>query len=214
MDDSYYIEQELILDLKYEQLSSLDPNAKKYNPDTFDPPLKWDNKLAVQRVYETMDILDKKPDIYDPEAGGRAVWIDPPTFFTSEKSLYADIVIKDVGYYHEKPADHLDFYFISLKYHISPDKLSNIHKITGSAYYYPIGELLYAGCHFPSASIVTFDIIKEYNENKISLEDAREVYNNRIAHAAEEYNKAAIGGDINNQDNWNYIRILENYINN
>ncbi len=212
MDDSYQIKRMDVLDLKYPQLSSVDPNARKYNPKILIPSLKWNNKLAEQRVYETIELLGKNPDIYDPKPNGRAVWINPPTFFTTGDSFYSDIVIKDAGYYHEKPVDHLDFYYISLNYRISPDKLSGLHKITGSAYYYLVGELLYAGCHFPSASIVTFNIIKEYNENKISLEDARELYNNRIAQASVEYNKAATSGNIKNPDNWNYIRILEDYI--
>jgi len=213
MEDYYRSRQDALLDLKFDQLSQLDPNAKKYNPETLDPQLQWENKLAEQRVYETIDILNQNPDIYDPATGGRAIWIAPPMLFNPGKSLYSDIVIKDVAYYHEKTADHLDFYFMSLNYNIKPDKIANLNKITGSAYYYPVGELLYAGCHFPSASIITFAIIKEYNEDKISLEDARESYNNRIKQASDEYNKSATSGDIHLPKNWNYIRIFENYIN-
>lgn len=198
--------------MKFGPLSMVDPNAKKYNPDTI-RGFNWNNKLAAQRVFETMDLLGRKPDLIDPKPGGCAIWYKPSLFFGKGKSLYNSLEIKDGAYYHEKPAEHLDFYFLSLKYHVKPDKQSKIHRITGSAYYYSVGGLLYAGCHFPGASIVTFDIIKEYNEDMISLEDARELYNGRIARAMEEYMKGANSGQIKNKNNWGYIRTLERYVN-
>jgi hypothetical protein len=194
-----------------EKLSNVDPTAKKYNPDIF--KIKWNNKLAVQRVHETAEILNRDPDYLDENPGGFAKWVKPGTFYVGSNSLYEHLIIKDVGYYHEKPAEHLDFYFLSMRYHIKPDKLSNLHKITGSAYYYQIGGILYAGCHFPGASIITFGIIKEYNEDKISLEDAREFYNGRIARAMEEYTKAANSGNIGNSENWKFISTYEGYVN-
>ena len=168
--------------LKYNETTSVPKDAIKYENMW---NLKWHNKLAIQRVYEVSKLLNKPPDMLGLEAGQSAVWFNPKS--KVGKGHYHKFEIHDHAYQHTKPVRHADFFFVWLRMKMKPEKAANINRITTSAFYYDPGQLVCAACHFIEASIATFSVLKEYNDDRINLEQARQVYDNRISEMSEEF---------------------------
>ena len=179
--------------LYYEKTTSLPPGIVIYENSW---NLEWNNLLAIQRVYEVSKLLNREPDLLGVKSGQSAIWYNPET--KVGKGHYHKIEIQDQAYQHTKPARHSDFLFVWLRMKIKPEKAADINKITSSAFYYEPGQLVCAACHFIEASIATFSILKEYNDDKINLDQARQIYDIRIKELLEEFIQSEYTEDIRN----------------
>ncbi len=192
--------------LYYDKTTSIPPDSLVYE-NVWN--IEWNNKLAIQRVYEVSKLLNRGPDVLGKRPGQSAIWYNPET--KVGKGHYHKFEIHDQAYQHSKPARHADFFFVWLRMKMKPEKATNINKITTSAFYYDPGQLVCAACHFIEASIATFSVLKDYNDDKINLEQARQVYDNRIGELLEEFLKSEQNEDIRNYPT--PLRdILETYI--
>ena len=179
--------------LYYKKTTTISPDTVIYDNIW---NLKWNNPLAIQRVYQVSKLLGKCPDILGTKLGQSAVWYNPESKIG--KGNYHKFEIQDQAYQHTKPARHVDFFFVWLRMKMKPEKAANINSITTSAFYYEPGQLVCAACHFIEASIATFSILKDYNDCKINLPQARQEYDNRIKELLEEFTKSEKVEDIKN----------------
>lgn len=163
--------------------------------------LKWDNSLAIQRVYEISALLGRNPDVVGKEKGQSAIWYNPKTKIG--QGHYHRFEIHDQAYQRSKPSGHADFLFVWLRMKLKPEKAADISKITRSVFYYEPAQLVCATCHFIEATIATFSVLKDYNNCKVSLEEAQHTFGVRVKELADEYKK---GGPTPLRD------ILERYI--
>ena len=152
--------------------------------------LEWNNLLAIQRVYEMIQVLNRNPDMLGTKKGQSAIWYDVGS--------YHKVEIQDQAYQHTKPERHSDFIFVWLRIQMKPEKVADINKITSAAFYYEPGQLLCASGNFLGESIATFSVLKEYNDCKINLEEARELLNYRVKELTEEFVKAERSGNLKN----------------
>lgn len=168
--------------LYYKKITTIAPGSVVYD-NIWD--IQWNNPLAIQRVYQVSKLLGKCPDVLGRKQGQSAVWYNPRS--KVNKGNYHKFEIHDHAYQHTKPARHVDFFFVWLRMKMKPDKAADINKITTSAFYYEPGQLVCAACHFIEASIATFSVLKDYNDDKINLEQARQEYDNRIVELLGEF---------------------------
>ena len=66
--------------LYYEKTTSMSPDAIIYD-NVWD--LKWNNPLAIQRVYQVSKLLGKCPDVLGRNPGESAMWYNPCLLYTS-----------------------------------------------------------------------------------------------------------------------------------
>ena len=155
---------------------------------TFNKKIEWEHKISIFRLYEYIDLFGNIPDIIDFKKGGLAIWNKSANSKVSERHNYFRVEIRDFIYQHTKPIRHPDFLFVTIKYKMDPKKIKHLEDISKSILYYDLGEELTAACHFIEASIATLSIVKQYNENEISLKQARQEYDIRISELLKEYN--------------------------
>lgn len=143
--------------------------------------LEWKNRQAMNRFYQYSSMFGR-PDSVIKSQGGMAVWMR----VRIDDLMIPMMTIRDTNFTHTKPVRHMDYVFVTIKYQVKPCKIKGINKITGSAYYYPVGKELTSGCHFIGASIAAFYVIKEYNEDRMGLEEARQTYDILVMEFAKE----------------------------
>ena len=177
--------------LYYKETTTISPGSVVYD-NVWD--LRWHNSLAIQRVYQVSKLLGKCPDVLGRRPGQSAIWYNPPSKVGN--GHYHKFEIQDQAYQHTKPARHADFFFVWLRMKMKPEKAANINKITTSAFYYEPGQLACAACHFIEASIATFSVLKDYNNDKVNVEEARREYDNRISEMLPEFLKSEQVEDI------------------
>jgi len=179
--------------LYYDKTTTISRDAVVYN-NVWE--LQWNNPLAIQRVYQVSKLLGKCPDIVGRKPGQSAIWYNPVSKVGTGQ--YHKFEIQDQAYQHTKPMRHADFLFVWLRMKMKPEKAADINKITSSAFYYEPGQLVCTACHFIGASIATMSILKEYNDCKISLSEARHEYDIRIGELLKEFLESEKTEDIQN----------------
>ena len=162
--------------------------------------LDWDNKLAIKRVYQTIKMLGKDPDVVGKDKNQSVIWYKPRIDVTDRN--YDRIEIMDQSYHYLQPTKRGDFYFVSYRMEIKPNKIHDVSKINNSAFYYSRGSLVTVGCHYIGAALATFSVLKDYNNDKISLLQAKKELKSRNNKLFEEFE----------QDKIKYKVILEKYI--
>lgn len=186
----------------FDSLSAADEDA------VLPTDMHWENELAMQRVEELRQRFGE-PDAIDKRRGGFARWIQPPALGTEGATsdgnpcCYEFIMVEDVGYFHHS---HLDFLFVGIHMPLKKETQKQVLDLTGSAYYYAVGEILVAGCHFLGASIGTFSVVKDLNEGLITIPEAQKRYSQRIGDLHEEKK------NINAADYPPLLSIYERYI--
>jgi hypothetical protein len=140
--------------------------------------------------YNTLVEKYGEPYILVNKEGGMCVWKDNIGF--NEK-----IILKDEFVKHETPRLHFDFLYSFIKVYISPDKLTDVIKISESINYDPLLKLLRARCASIEANVATF-------KTALDLLDDLEV----------DYSKNIKDRNENKQDNETYVanKIKENNI--
>lgn len=178
----------LLIDLEDATFSKVTtvPRGTNFNDNYLN--LEWNNELAINRVYQTINLLGKEPDIIDARLGGRAIWNSPDARITGNS--YYEFDIRDVSFLHLKPITHSDFFFVSISMTLKAETIRNLNEITDSVYYYPIGGILYSSCGELEASIATFAVVKQYDDGLITLSEARERYNYYVKLILEEFFEA------------------------
>lgn len=169
--------------------------------------LEWNNPVAIQRVYQTAELFNRSPDVLGRKAGQTAIWYNavPPNGFGE----YSEVQVKDVAYKHH---GHMDFYFTRLRMKLDPDKAQDIQKISEGAYYYPVGQELSFACHTIEPAIAVFSVIKEYNDDKVTLEEAKSLKGERVTKLVDEFNQTLEKGESLRSSNRPYKEALEEYI--
>ena len=176
--------------------------------DKFVSPLafsNWRNRLAVFRIYEMAALLGRLPDmhtnqlpiaivsrgqgrisdeVYGP--GNMAVWTTPVQTHPGENT-YHRWEINDEAFLHTKPAPHADFFFAYVQHPMHPaEKTGELWRISGSITRYPLGRVTGAGCHFRGAAVATLSLVRQYALGELSLEQAADEYDRRIAALSAE----------------------------
>ena len=144
--------------------------------------LLWDNKLAMLRVYETLEYYKVKPKSVDLSRGGEVVFRDI--------GQWKRIVIRDVDPIHLKPKPHVDCIHLAYSFCLSQEKVSQLHKISGSITYNSVGKMLYSGCDFVAASIGTFVIVVLFSRGDMKIDEASKMYDRVIIELYEEFHKS------------------------
>lgn len=141
----------------------------------------WNNQLAVVRINEAVKYFRKKfgADM-EPDIGRNITYFwDVPGH--KGKQTYLRWEIRNWWYYHDKPGDHADFFFLWVKMKIPEAKLKNLYKISNSIVVYAVGHEVGAGCHVRAAGVATLSIVKQYVNNEITLPEAIDMYNRLVA---------------------------------
>jgi hypothetical protein len=201
--------QELVSNLNklyYDKTTSLPPNIVVYE-NTWN--INWNNQLAIQRVYELSKMLNKSPDVIGKRVGQSAIWYNPSS--TTGNGQYHRIEVLDQGYQHLHPTRHSDFMLVWFRMELKPEKAENISKINPSIIYYQPGQLIGVNCNFLAAGIGAISVIKEYNDCKISLEEAKDLSDIRLSDLADEFLESEQSVDIRNYPT-SLKDILESYI--
>ena len=147
----------------------------------------WENKLAVVRINEIEVYLrDVRKEPQTPDIGKHVTyfWDVPGVKGTTKRWLRWEI--RDWWYYHNKPADHADFFFGWIHMNIPEYKLKHLREISSSIVYYPLGRECGAGCHVRSASVATLSIVKQYVDDEITLAEAIDNYDKVVGRLVTE----------------------------
>ncbi len=172
--------------------------------------LQWKNELAMQRVYQIAFLLDREPDALDPRSDGMAWWKNPRS--RSGFGHYYEFRIYDSDYAHSKPVRHSDFFYVALRRRLKPNTICHMQEITDSTYYYGVGGILYSTCGELEASMATFAIVIAYDNDEISLLEARERYNTYIKTIVGEFFENEKHSDMWRLNNWQFRTAIEKYI--
>ena len=178
---------------------------KLYNSSPISDPvdnflnLNWDNKLAIERVYRSILYLGS-PDVVGYNKNQSVIWYNP--LMKTTNNYYDKIEIKDQEYHYLQPIKRGDFYFVSYRMDIKPDKIHGLYQINSSASYYPRGPIVTVGCHYMGAALATFSVLKDYNNDKITILQAKKELQDRESKLYNEFNA----------NETKYMAILEKYI--
>ncbi len=158
------------------------PNGSHKRLNLYD--LDWSNKLAMIRVYETLEYYKVKPKSIDSTRGGEVVF--------RNISGWDRLVIRDVAFIHMKPTIHVDFLHIAHSCELHPDKAKQLHRISDSIMYNSVSKMLIASCGFVAASIGSFVIVKLFNNDDIHINTVSNLYDRVIIELHKEF-KLSIG---------------------
>ena len=187
--------REMVSDLNkfyYKQTTSIPDDSIIYE-NTWN--IQWNNRLAIQRVYQISKILNKSPNVLGKKSGESAIWYNPKS--NIEIGDYHRIEILDQAYQHTNPYRHADFIMVWFRMELKPDKAINISNISNNIFYYKLGQLVGVSCNFLADAIGAISVLKEYNDCKISLDEAKDLYHDRINNLAEEFLQSEKTEDIN-----------------
>ena len=156
--------------------------------------LGWMNKQAIQRVYQTMSLVGRYPDLYDSQIGGQATWL-----YVNSKvgdHHFDNFTIEDTIHMHARPVLHSDYFSVTITMPLKIKTVSKLTKITESVTYNRVSQKLTAACHFRGAAIVTFYVVARFNTGEITTEEARTMYSRLIPEALEEFSKVERGENM------------------
>ncbi len=197
--------------LNEKKLSKLLEAPLKFDMNEFS---NWENPLAIFRIMEMILFFDRSPDILSNNVTKRntVIWTQPGVI-----RGYWKLEINENAFLHSKPQDHADFFFVYIRHQVEPEKVKNLHKISDSITYYPLGKIIGAGCHFRGAGVAALSLVKEYSEGVISIEQAIDSYDRRIMELEKENEKfdeifqkytVDLKGNIKSQIDKNQVRLL------
>ena len=152
--------------------------------------LRWKNRLAIQRVYEIIDVVRKEPDALDASVNGCAIWKNVKGWY-SAGVRWKKFEVRDVStFIHERPAPHADFWFMTIEMDISDATLCKALSVSESFTYYKVGHEFSAGCHFYGASIVSVYCALMVAHGKMTVRTAQSKYAELIMASAGELKEA------------------------
>lgn len=140
--------------------------------------VQWNNLLSIDRLNRMIALLGRNPDAIYRARGGFAIWTD---ILLNGLYKFKEIRISDV--------DSYDSIFITYNYAIKPSKICNLHKVSYNIIYYPKGRTLTVVCSNLGISLATFFAIKQYNNDEIGYEDAKDRINELSNDIQQEYNE-------------------------
>jgi len=179
------------------RLDNLNSNGNTDIPDNIQPyentwGLKWNNSLAIQRVYEVSDLLGRAPDMLGVEPGQMAVWYNPEPIVDADNDYYK-FEIQDVFYRH---GNHFDFFFVTIVLELNENTDRNLHQISDALSYYPVANLLTSACHAIEPNIAILSVVRDYNDSKITLSEAQDLVKSRVDLLLPEFYAAQKFGDV------------------
>jgi len=165
--------------------------------------LRWHNKRAVQRIDELIEIyqvespeIPNEMKIHRTESTSGTDDDDSLVTFTKRHLKKSSILsyihriqIHNRAYYHTDPAEHADFYFVTIKYDVPAWARTKIF-ISDSISYYHLGKELTAGCHFYGASVATLALVIKICTGILTPEEAKAEYSRLIGILAAENTNA------------------------
>lgn len=169
--------------------------------------LKWYNRsaaLLANRLY----LMLCTPDVIEKEMKGCIMWNNLATMFHLSDRTYTNVAVYDlISTVHFVPSIHMDYLFMSIEMKLNDSTIKHLAKISDSLRYK--NGILTAEADFPGAIIAKFAIIKRVNENKISIEDARDTYRAWLKICYDEWREIIHGEDISKA---NLTKVLEKYL--
>ena len=157
-------------------------------PNQFPALKNYENKLLIARVNEIVVWLrdiGASEEQYTPDIGRRIVYFwNPPGISGGHNYLRWEL--RDWFFYHDKPADHGDFFFGWIRMNIPGEKVKLLRDISSSIVYYPLGRELGAGCHVRGALVATLSIVKMYVTDHITFSEAQNMYDRLVARLVTE----------------------------
>ena len=130
--------------------------------------LKWNNKLAIDRVDYLINYAKRNPDGYDQKLGGFAIWND--------LGNYKRIEVRDEMALHMVPAIHVDFMRSIIDYPMSSDKIDDVRSLSESVQYDNLRHELSASCHFVGANVATLYLAILVASGEKTVIEARRMY--------------------------------------
>ena len=76
------------------------------------------------------------------------------------------------------------------------ETVEKMNRISGSIFYYNVGNLLCAACHFLEPSLVSAFVVKNLDNGHYTLDQARQEYDSRIIELAGEWGKSSSKRDL------------------
>ena len=95
-------------------------------------------------------------------------------------------MIEEEAFLHSKPAWHADFFTMHARVKMTPEKQGHLPEISPSISYYAPASDCGAGCHNRGAGVGSLSIVKQYAQDDLSLQQAIDEYDRRIATLAVE----------------------------
>lgn len=131
------------------------------------------------------------PNVFDGRPQGIAIWTRDNL---ANKSLYGreicfdEVFVRDEAIKHGCPANHTDFLYSSIKVAILADNLRSI-MFSGSIYYDPLKQQLWARCGSIEANIATLKIALDILLGKDTLESVQKngTYNKTIENLSDGF---------------------------
>lgn len=203
--DPYTLLQEDLSDIFFDKITTPSKKVIQYD-NIYD--LKWENRQAIQRVYQMWKVYKREPDYIVKAKGGVAGWLRPPSKFNQDFH-YVRSEIRDVIIPHDKPSKHFDYFSVQIKMRIDANKAQHISDISDSISYKQSAGVLEATCHFPGASGSSFAVVKMYNDGCLTLSQASDKYRSLVIDSAEEWMRLETIEDIGNTP----MPVLEAYEN-
>lgn len=186
-----------VIDKKLIKHHSLNKSTKDLE-DVYSFNLNWPkNPLGVQRAIESAEYLETRfeyseyPGIVRADGEGAVIWRLVP----GVGGVYKEWLINENFVLHTKPAPHIDFFYITAYIYVPPEKRCNLTKISDSIILDERYDTVSAGCHFRGAAVATLSIVKEYAQDRLTLQRAMDEYDRRIKELAEEDKEAEETGE-------------------
>ena len=126
--------------------------------------LDWKNNRP-KKYYEKCVEMFGEPTALASEKYGFAIW--------KTRGLFEEHILRDEDIKHCVPAPHHDYFYSSVKFFVSPNKVWDVLKITGSLTYDGLKKTLTARCGGIGANIATIYLAMLVANDLIKIGDVK-----------------------------------------
>lgn len=147
-----------------------------------------------QKAFKVVIKRFGKPDFVVNKPGGMAVWL--------KRSLkghpWEEVMLRDEFIPHNCPAPHHDFLTSWVRVDISPERLTDLQKLSGSVFYDGLKKLLGARCQTMEANIATTKVALDIINRNLTIKQIheKELYGKTISSTKDPKNTEKLMKDI------------------
>lgn len=127
---------------------------------------KWKHEKP-KKYYKVAVKLFGKPSFTANVPNGMAYWK------TKGNNVFSEHLLRDESIKHCVPANHIDYFYSSVKFYVPPDMIKRVLSISGSINYDGLKKLLTARCAGIGANIATLYLAMLLVSGKKSIQDIK-----------------------------------------
>lgn len=126
---------------------------------------KWKHTLPKKYYPECVKMFGPPNAISNTE-GGMCIWYD-------RGDLFSEHILRDEQVDHCVPRPHQDYFYSSILFYVSPEKLGDVLRISGSLNYDGLKKLLTARCGGINANYATLYLAMQVANGELSISQVK-----------------------------------------